>query len=165
MRGGSEEKSKEKLAGPSLAEEDEGLESGGEIWTKAWAEGVAAACKEAGEMEMGMIKVVGSDCRQVLFEAGDPPAASCLCWSAAAMHLNHCVNAAISLPVALFITASGIPLAAPDTRPEAVEEARESEEDGITEPADELPLVRGVAALRQTHSSNCRLAGGDDTDT
>jgi hypothetical protein len=166
MRGGSEKKSREKLAGPSLeVEEDDTLGSGAEIWTKAWAGRGAAAGKETGEMEVAMMKVEGSDCRQVLIDAGDAPAACCPCLSAAAMQLNHCVNAAISLPVALFITASGIPPAPPVTGPDAVGEARESEEDGIAEPADVLPLVRGVAALRQMHSSNCRLAGGDDTDT
>lgn len=71
------------------------------------------------------------------------------------MQLNHCVNAAINLPVALFMTASGMPPTALDDTPEAAEEEWVSEEEIVVGPAAEvLPLVRGVAALRHMHSSN-----------
>ena len=82
------------------------------------------------------------------------------------MQLNHCVNADISLPVALVVTASGMPPTPPVAKPEAAGGERGSEKEGIIgAAAEEFPLAREMAALRQTHSSNWRLGGGDDTDT
>ena len=74
------------------------------------------------------------------------------------MQLNHCVKAAISLPVALFTTASGIPpIPFPSTAAleEAEEETASLEDASRAESAgDGVPLLRGVTALRHTHSSN-----------
>lgn len=92
------------------------------------------------------------------------------CCSAAAMALNHSEKAAMSLPVALFTTAAGMPpisTSPPADEPVAADGGRVSskEEGKVGSETGALLLLRGMVALRQMHSSNCRLAGGHDTDT
>ena len=80
MRGGSKEKSKEKVDGLSLEEEeDDALESGEETWMKAWAGGDAAAAAGIEESEAGMRNVAGRDFRQALHGGVVTPAVgSCI---------------------------------------------------------------------------------------
>lgn len=90
------------------------------------------------------------------------------CCSAAAMALNHSEKAAMSLPVALFTTAAGIPptsTSPPADEPADGGEVSSKEEGKAGSVTGALLLLRGMVALRQMHSSNCRLAGGHDTDT
>jgi hypothetical protein len=85
------------------------------------------------------------------------------------MLLNHSVKAAISRPVALFTTAAGtLPTAASpvEAKPEAAEEETAASNEADAESAAvALVPVRGPAALRETHSCNCLLEGGVDTET
>jgi hypothetical protein len=158
----AEEKSKQKLAGVSLGEEEEVLGSGGETCTKERTVGEVAARPLEWD-GMGMRNVEGRDCRHGL--VGD---AGCSCLSASAMQLNHCVKAAINLPVALFTTASGIPPIPfrSDAAPEAAEEVKAPSGNGARARSaeDVMPTLRAEVALRHMHSSNCRLAGGNVMD-